>query len=167
MPFFVFQLQRELTELNWLRLMHSTELKTNSYLTFTWIFSFHEQKDLDFQVDFRPTESCINSDAFPCFGFCGSPLSSEVVMCSGQGFSCLPSDECVEHVTGHLHFSDPNCPCYANQVKDYTEAALRKSDLERTQLQKVKTGVFTGAYAKNPATAEAIPVWVADYVLGR
>jgi hypothetical protein len=38
--------------------------------------------------------------------------------------------------------------------------------LERTQLQKVKTGVFTGAYAKNPATAEAIPVWVADYVLG-
>jgi leucyl-tRNA synthetase len=44
---------------------------------------------------------------------------------------------------------------------------LRKSDLERTQLQKVKTGVFTGAYAKNPATAEAIPVWVADYVLGR
>ncbi|CAK9236582.1 unnamed protein product [Sphagnum troendelagicum] len=53
-----------------------------------------------------------------------------------------------------------------NAVKDYTEAALRKSDLERTQLQKVKTGVFTGAYAKNPATAEAIPVWVADYVLG-
>jgi leucyl-tRNA synthetase len=72
----------------------------------------------------------------------------------------------VEHVTGHLHFSDPDCPCYANQVKDYTEAASRKSDLERTQLQKVKTGVFTGAYAKNPATAEAIPVWVADYVLG-
>lgn len=53
------------------------------------------------------------------------------------------------------------------QVKVYVEAALRKSDLERTELQKVKTGVFTGTYARNPATAEAIPVWVADYVLGR
>lgn len=53
------------------------------------------------------------------------------------------------------------------QVREYVEAALRKSDLERTELQKVKTGVFTGTYAKNPATAEAIPVWVADYVLGR
>lgn len=53
------------------------------------------------------------------------------------------------------------------QVREYVEVALRKSDLERTELQKVKTGVFTGTYAKNPATAEAIPVWVADYVLGR
>lgn len=52
------------------------------------------------------------------------------------------------------------------QVAEYVEVALRKSDLERTELQKVKTGVFTGTYAKNPATAEAIPVWVADYVLG-
>lgn len=51
-------------------------------------------------------------------------------------------------------------------VAEYVEAALRKSDLERTELQKVKTGVFTGTYARNPATAEAIPVWVADYVLG-
>src|SRR5699024_7497228 len=39
-------------------------------------------------------------------------------------------------------------------------------DLERTQLNTSKTGVFTGAYAVNPATNENIPVWVADYVLG-
>lgn len=55
---------------------------------------------------------------------------------------------------------------YLLQVAEYVEAALRKSDLERTELQKVKTGVFSGTYARNPATAEAIPVWVADYVLG-
>ncbi|KAJ0962767.1 hypothetical protein J5N97_027889 [Dioscorea zingiberensis] len=51
-------------------------------------------------------------------------------------------------------------------VEEYRELAARKSELERTDLQKEKTGVFTGSYAKNPATGEPIPVWVADYVLG-
>jgi len=53
-----------------------------------------------------------------------------------------------------------------SQVEDYVDLATRKSDLERTELQKEKTGVFTGCYAKNPANGEAIPIWVADYVLG-
>lgn len=53
------------------------------------------------------------------------------------------------------------------QVEEYKDIASRKSDLERTELQKEKTGVFTGCYAKNPANGEAIPIWVADYVLGR
>lgn len=58
--------------------------------------------------------------------------------------------------------------CFAfDQVMSYVEAAARKSDLERTELQKIKTGVFSGAYAVNPATGKPIPVWVADYVLGR
>ncbi|PIA28862.1 hypothetical protein AQUCO_06600056v1, partial [Aquilegia coerulea] len=51
-------------------------------------------------------------------------------------------------------------------VEEYTEVASRKSDLERTELQKEKSGVFSGSYAKNPANGEAIPIWVADYVLG-
>ncbi|KAG0499134.1 hypothetical protein HPP92_003825, partial [Vanilla planifolia] len=51
-------------------------------------------------------------------------------------------------------------------VDDYRELAARKSEFERTELQKEKTGVFSGSYAKNPATGEAIPIWVADYVLG-
>ncbi|KAH9604645.1 hypothetical protein KSS87_014913 [Heliosperma pusillum] len=51
-------------------------------------------------------------------------------------------------------------------VEEYVELASRKSDLERTELQKEKTGVFTGCYAKNPANGAAIPIWVADYVLG-
>ncbi len=50
-------------------------------------------------------------------------------------------------------------------VEAYVEAAARKSDLERTDLAKDKTGVFTGAYAINPVNGRAIPVWVADYVL--
>eukprot|EP00268_Persea_americana_P034998 TRINITY_DN3456_c0_g1_i4.p1 TRINITY_DN3456_c0_g1~~TRINITY_DN3456_c0_g1_i4.p1 ORF type:complete len:411 (-),score=89.47 TRINITY_DN3456_c0_g1_i4:2084-3316(-) len=51
-------------------------------------------------------------------------------------------------------------------VEDYREQASRKSELERTDLQKEKMGVFSGSYARNPATGEAIPIWVADYVLG-
>lgn len=50
-------------------------------------------------------------------------------------------------------------------VSRYRERAARKSDLERTELQKEKTGEFTGGYAVNPANGEHIPVWVADYVL--
>ncbi len=50
-------------------------------------------------------------------------------------------------------------------VKAYQEAAARKSDLERTELQKTKTGVFTGAHAINPVNGERIPIWIADYVL--
>jgi leucyl-tRNA synthetase len=50
-------------------------------------------------------------------------------------------------------------------VREYRERAARKSDLERTELAKEKTGVFTGAYAINPVNNERIPIWVADYVL--
>lgn len=51
------------------------------------------------------------------------------------------------------------------EVDAYIKAAARKSDLERTELQKTKTGVFTGGYAINPVNGEQIPVWIADYVL--
>lgn len=50
-------------------------------------------------------------------------------------------------------------------VREYREHAARKSELERADLSKEKTGVFTGAYAINPATDEKIPIWIADYVL--
>ncbi|XWS19376.1 hypothetical protein CRYUN_Cryun31cG0010400 [Craigia yunnanensis] len=54
----------------------------------------------------------------------------------------------------------------SESVEEYKDIASRKSDLERTELQKEKTGVFSGCYAKNPANGEPIPIWVADYVLG-
>ena len=50
-------------------------------------------------------------------------------------------------------------------VRAYCEQSARKSDLDRTDLAKEKTGVFTGSYAINPVNGEAIPIWVADYVL--
>jgi len=56
-------------------------------------------------------------------------------------------------------------PEHAQAVKRYCEEAARKSDLDRTDLAKQKTGVFTGSYAINPVNHEAIPIWVADYVL--
>jgi len=51
------------------------------------------------------------------------------------------------------------------QVQDYREQAARKSDLDRTDLAKEKTGVFTGAYAINPVNGAKVPVWISDYVL--
>ena len=50
-------------------------------------------------------------------------------------------------------------------VEAYVDAAARKSDLERTELNKTKTGVALGANAINPANGQEIPIWVADYVL--
>ncbi|MDH7571504.1 MAG: leucine--tRNA ligase, partial [Armatimonadota bacterium] len=56
-------------------------------------------------------------------------------------------------------------PEHHAEVAAYKEAAARKSDLDRTELSKEKTGVFTGGYAVNPTTGQPIPIWVADYVL--
>ena len=50
-------------------------------------------------------------------------------------------------------------------VEAYRETAARKSDLERTDLAKTKSGVFTGAYAINPVNGAKVPIWIADYVL--
>ncbi|WP_096202611.1 leucine--tRNA ligase [Bacillus sp. FJAT-45350] len=50
-------------------------------------------------------------------------------------------------------------------VAAYQEKVATKSDLERTELSKEKTGVFTGAYAINPVNGEKLPIWIADYVL--
>ena len=52
-----------------------------------------------------------------------------------------------------------------DEVKKYQEICATKSELERTELNKEKTGVFTGAYAINPVNEEKIPIWISDYVL--
>ncbi|MGN0726032.1 MAG: leucine--tRNA ligase [Treponema sp.] len=56
-------------------------------------------------------------------------------------------------------------PEQADAVKAYQEEAAKKSDLERTDLAKDKTGVFSGSYAINPVNGKLIPIWIADYVL--
>ena len=54
---------------------------------------------------------------------------------------------------------------YKEKIEKYKEFAMKKSDLERTDLNKEKTGEFIGAYAINPVNNEEIPIWIADYVL--
>jgi leucyl-tRNA synthetase len=56
-------------------------------------------------------------------------------------------------------------PAQAEPVKAYCEQASHKSDLDRTDLAKSKTGVFTGSFAANPVNSRPVPIWVADYVL--
>ena len=56
-------------------------------------------------------------------------------------------------------------PEHENEVEAYIEKISHKSDLERTDLAKDKTGVFTGSYVVNPVSGEKLPIWIADYVL--
>lgn len=53
----------------------------------------------------------------------------------------------------------------ANAVDEYKKICASKSDMERTELNKEKSGVFTGAYAINPVNGKKIPIWISDYVL--
>ena len=67
-----------------------------------------------------------------------------------------PEHPLVEAITGSAQ---------REAVTEYIEQAANKTDLQRTDLAKEKSGVFTGAYALNPVNGERLPVWVADYVL--
>jgi len=53
-----------------------------------------------------------------------------------------------------------------NQVKKYIKESKEKTEFERTEMEKEKTGVFTGSYCLNPVNQEKVPVWVGDYVVG-
>jgi len=55
---------------------------------------------------------------------------------------------------------------FKESAESYIKESVKKSEIERTNDTKEKTGVFTGSYARNPLTGEQVPVWVADYVLG-
>jgi leucyl-tRNA synthetase len=67
-----------------------------------------------------------------------------------------PEHRLVEEITTEEQWS---------AVREYRERTARKSDLERTDLAKDKSGIFTGGHAINPVNGERIPVWIADYVL--
>ncbi len=67
-----------------------------------------------------------------------------------------PEHNLVDRVTTQAH---------QDSVAAYRQEVAKKSDLERTELAKEKTGVFTGGYAVNPVTGGRIPIWIADYVL--
>lgn len=65
----------------------------------------------------------------------------------------------------HPLVSSITTPEHIKEIADYKEIAKFKSDLERTELSKDKTGAFTGSYAINPVTHKRIPIWISDYIL--
>lgn len=65
----------------------------------------------------------------------------------------------------HELISKLTTPEQKQAIENYIKQAASKSDLERTELNKDKTGVFTGSYAINPVNNEKIPIWISDYVL--
>jgi len=67
-----------------------------------------------------------------------------------------PENELVERIT------TPQC---REEVERYVSSTREKSEIERITLDKAKEGVFTGAYALNPANGDRVPIWIADYVL--
>ncbi len=67
-----------------------------------------------------------------------------------------PEHELIDEIT---------TPEQKDDVKKYKEECAKKSEIERTELNKEKTGVFTGSYAINPVNGEKIPIWISDYVL--
>jgi leucyl-tRNA synthetase len=89
-------------------------------------------------------------DAIPCF-----TTRPDTVF--GATYVVLaPEHEFVARITA---------PAQRTAVEAYAEQARGESEAERTNAERAKTGVFTGAYAVNPATDERVPIWVADYVL--
>ncbi|MEZ5314798.1 MAG: leucine--tRNA ligase [Chlamydiales bacterium] len=65
----------------------------------------------------------------------------------------------------HPLVKEVTTPEYQAAVEQYKQLTAGKSDLERTELTKTKTGVFTGGYARHPMTNVKLPIWIADYVL--
>src|SRR5438093_1013010 len=75
----------------------------------------------------------------------------------GATFMVLaPEHPLVERIT---------TPAQREQVRNYVDHARNMAEIERTTAEREKTGIFTGAYAKNVFTGERVPIWIADYVL--
>jgi leucyl-tRNA synthetase len=108
-------------------------------------------------------------------------LASWEVRRQSEGFRETPGDDVIRIYTTrpdtlfgatymvlapeHALVDQVTTPEQRSAVSAYREQAVRKSDLDRTDLAKTKTGVFTGGYAINPVTNQPIPIWIADYVL--
>jgi leucyl-tRNA synthetase len=99
--------------------------------------------EVDFQIDGRNDKLCVfTTRPDTLFG------ATYMVM--------SPEHALVDKITTHE---------YKQAIQDYKEQASRKSDLDRTDLSKDKSGQFTGAYAINPVNDTKIPIWISDYVL--
>ncbi|MFA5553742.1 MAG: leucine--tRNA ligase [Phycisphaerae bacterium] len=114
--------------------------------------------EVDFRVPsgtgFQPVES---RPGWPCHDYVIRVFTTRPDTLFGATYMVLaPEHPLVEKITT----ADKK-----DAVKKYREEAARKSDLDRTDLAKEKTGEFTGAFAVNPVNNKKIPIWISDYVL--
>ncbi|MFH1827070.1 MAG: leucine--tRNA ligase, partial [bacterium] len=79
------------------------------------------------------------------------------------GIIIAPEHRLVEEI---LNNKEIDIEVDRNKIKKYAEDAKKKSDLARTDLEKNKTGIFSGLYAENPVNQKKVPIWIADYVVG-
>ncbi len=116
-----------------------------------------EGAEVDFAV-LKPVESGTgNGEAIAVFAEKLTVFTTRPDTLFGATYMVLaPEHPLVERVTVADRFQE---------VKAYREAVANKSDLERTELAKTKTGVFTGGYAVNPVNGQEIEIWIADYVM--
>eukprot|EP00249_Psilotum_nudum_P022257 c28439_g1_i2 orf=82-3126(-) len=104
------------------------------------------------ELDFPIIKSDMVEDGFSLTVFTTRPDT----LCGVTYLVIAPEHPLLDHLTSASQ---------REEVNSYLESAAKKSDLERTELQRDKSGVFSGAYAKNPASGDDIPIWVSDHVL--
>jgi leucyl-tRNA synthetase len=116
-----------------------------------------EGAEVDFRIAATPSAETNSSSTSPQSEIRITVFTTRPDTLFGATYMVLaPEHKLVEQLT---------TPAQKPKVDEYRAFASAKSDLERTELAKEKTGVFTGACAINPVTNERIPIWIADYVL--
>ena len=123
------------------------------------------------EVDFLVAPAADTSDAFERWkrersatGFPQKP-GDDVLRVYTTRPDTLYGVTCMVVAPEHPLVDALTSPAQRTEINAYREAAARKSDLDRTDLARGKTGVFTGAHVIHPLTGRLVPVWVADYVL--
>ena len=99
------------------------------------------------------------------FSVAAGPLEGEIIKVYTTRPDTLYGATYMVLAPEHPLVSKITLPQQQGEISQYQELARKKSDLERTELAKEKTGAFTGSYAINPVNNEKIPIWIADYVL--
>ena len=113
--------------------------------------------EVDFEISSRDTARRVRTDAIETVPDRIRVFTTRPDTLFGATYMVLaPEHPLVSKIT---------TPDQKKSVETYCDQATRKTDLQRTDLAKEKTGVFTGAYAINPVNQKPIPIWIADYVL--
>jgi len=153
-----------------LRITAYAERLLNDLDTIDWSHSLKEMQrnwigrsegaEVDFQVEGRAAKIRVfTTRPDTLFGATYMVLAPEHPLVQPKPEGIVPS-EWPENCPWLFTSKDPR-----EVVSAYKQIATTKSELERTELSKSKSGVFSGAYAINPVDRKSIPIWIADYVL--